>query len=1572
MSKFLKRTLCIGMSLFLVLSLAGTSALVKSAGASFSDHFAFAQDVESSNERTAHKDECFVSDDNDEGRNIVFKVIDESNRLVQVGCGSSGKTYVINDEGEVTGDRTSYATITDTFSGTLTIPEQVTYAGVTYTVTKIASSAFAYYKDGYIDKTFKLKKLVLPSTVTEIGENAFNKADLSAGIAFSDECNITTIGNSAFNRCGIYTFAFPESLTSFGNSVFYECENLNKVTFPQNCKLTELPSHTFYSCKKLNSIEIPSSMTSIGSYAFYKSGIKSFKLPEQIKSLGAGIFKDCEQLAEFDFSEASSISEIPDYMFSGCSKLTSFTVPSFIESIESYAFSESGLKSFNVPKTCTYLGASCFRSCTKLASFTFDREHQLLNISDYLFAECTSLSKIELPENIRTIGKSAFQECTALLKIELPAKVSNLGGFAFAQCASLETVIYLGNANKISSETSTFYKCQGIKNVVYMKKKSKTITYTNANPTIYYAINYYTSLENAENDIEAYGSFVIPANSVPSSVSSTDAFSGELYGAPQNCNWVCQDGCSFDGEITDSFYAYSSAVVQDMKVGDTFTAKTAEGIVVTYTITSLPTENEAGTCRVGSDALTAAKQPAMDAASAGLLNLPDSATAPDANSYTVTEISPYAFVNCNKFVELNIPASVKSIGEYAFYRCSMLRNITFEADASSIVDSGIFASCGNIKTVIFGGKKANISFGTSSPEIFYSVFCYDSKHDKEIDNKAATVIVRERAKLSSLSENDIKSGKIPDIAKGYEWKYEDGFGADIPLTDSCFMYMQGIGFQANISVRLGNVNKTPCWFKILSFDEESKTGTVQVGLGVDGVTAISGYVEGMPIIPASIKDEDGNTYSVISIGDYAFGSSTVENAQPYITSVIMASRITKIGKSAFENCEALNSISLPSQLIELGEGAFKSCTALTTVSVAGVNSLKEISKDAFRNCEKLSSFTIPPSVETICTGAFADCVRVYINEYGAVSYADGLKNFSIPKNSKLRIIEEGAFSGSYNLTATISFPAGLEKIGSNNFASTKLNTVEFYGTSTTIGDKAFYECMDLRTIRFYENAKKIEFGEDAFKLWNLNAKGNVVSGSLSRVEFYGKKYDNITNVIDMGVLANNNYGRNYLIYYNVSFYESQADYKAGKVYSSKLVQEDTKMEGKTPDIGEYITWRCEDGFALSSRTQNSYYAIAGKDISYASASGIDSSYYYTGGYIKPVPTLTMPDGTELVFGEDYVLDTSYGQFKDGYSNNRRMGSAAIHLRGIGDYAGKKSVTFKIVGTYDSNASFAISLDQNSFTYDGTEKKPNVTVTITTKGKSYEGEEGKDYKVSYLDNVKAGTGQVVVEGMGIFSSVKSADFTINPLPISRCSVNELSANYDPLRMQLDVSVSLSNPYGISLVNEQDYTMVDLANTGIGSGTLLVKGIGNYTGVLSRSFGFGGSGGSGNGSGGADGSGSSATAGYSNSDFDGTGYSNFDSSQDGKDAKSSGEGELGDNIASKASSSGSQEGGSKWSIYAIGDVDQVVQETNIATPYLFLIIALIILLGLGYLYHRLRFEHELRPAGVTRKIDEDNKE
>ena len=71
----------------------------------------------------------------------------------------------------------------------------------------------------------------------------------------------------AFAPYGITDYTIPSSVTSIGAYAFAKCPNLTSITIPDS--VTIIRSFAFRGCSSLTSIIIPSSVTSIGDYAFY-------------------------------------------------------------------------------------------------------------------------------------------------------------------------------------------------------------------------------------------------------------------------------------------------------------------------------------------------------------------------------------------------------------------------------------------------------------------------------------------------------------------------------------------------------------------------------------------------------------------------------------------------------------------------------------------------------------------------------------------------------------------------------------------------------------------------------------------------------------------------------------------------------------------------------------------------------------------------------------------------------------------------------------------------------------------------------------------------------------------------------------------------------------------------------------------------------------------------------------------------------------------------------------------------------------------------------------------------------
>lgn len=117
--------------------------------------------------------------------------------------------------------------------------------------------------------------------------------------------------------------------------------------------------------------------------------------------------------------------------FGECINLKQVILHNRVSSIERRAFHSTSLTSINLPNSIRRIGDEAFSNCSVLKEVTLPSS-TLSEIANGLFAGCTSLSKINLPQGLKSIGRSAFSQCTNLRDINIPEGVTKIGGNAFA------------------------------------------------------------------------------------------------------------------------------------------------------------------------------------------------------------------------------------------------------------------------------------------------------------------------------------------------------------------------------------------------------------------------------------------------------------------------------------------------------------------------------------------------------------------------------------------------------------------------------------------------------------------------------------------------------------------------------------------------------------------------------------------------------------------------------------------------------------------------------------------------------------------------------------------------------------------------------------------------------------------------------------------------------------------------------------------------------------------------------------------------------------------------------------
>ena len=179
------------------------------------------------------------------------------------------------------------------------------------------------------------------------------------------------------------------------------------------------------------------------------------------------------------------------------------------------------------------------------------------------------------------------------------------------------------------------------------------------------------------------------------------------------------------------------------------------------------------------------------------------------------------------------------------------------------------------------------------------------------------------------------------------------------------------------------------------------------------------------------------------------------------------------------------------------------------------------------------------------------------------------------------------------------------------------------------------------------------------------------------------------------------------------------------------------------------------------------------------------------------------------------------------------------------YCEENGVKYKLTDVAPPNANdFEVTLSENSFTYSGAEHKPVAKATY--KGKKIYGRpatssgDAYDFEYSYENNVEAGTAYVLVTGLNDYTGTKKVPFTIEPLTLTSKSsrinfadgsMGQYKCTGSEIKPKINV---FENDHDTRLTDGKDYTVSYSDNINVGTGTIKVTFMGNYTGSISKTF------------------------------------------------------------------------------------------------------------------------------------------
>lgn len=318
-----------------------------------------------------------------------------------------GFGYSVNTE-DPTPTVTLVSTPTFQWDADVEIPGEFEHDGVTYKVTVIGDSAF---------QSKHLRSAIIPSSVVELGELAF----ASTQIRHIDlPASLQKLGESVFAATPLEEIVIPEGITEIPNGAFSQGFKLQSVTLPST--VTRIGDYAFYR-QEFPLLTLPDGLQEIGTHAFGQSGFTEISIPAGVKTIEASAFW-MSKLTRVTLNEG--LERIDERAFES-NMITELTIPSSVTTLGHKAFSSNSLTSIEIPDTVTTIGTDAFsynRNLTRAAL-----PSNITAIPDSLFAY-TNLTELELPNTLVSIGYEAFYGCH-LDELRIPASVQSIGDRAF-------------------------------------------------------------------------------------------------------------------------------------------------------------------------------------------------------------------------------------------------------------------------------------------------------------------------------------------------------------------------------------------------------------------------------------------------------------------------------------------------------------------------------------------------------------------------------------------------------------------------------------------------------------------------------------------------------------------------------------------------------------------------------------------------------------------------------------------------------------------------------------------------------------------------------------------------------------------------------------------------------------------------------------------------------------------------------------------------------------------------------------------------------------------------------------
>ena len=820
-----------------------------------------------------------------------------------------------------------YSFFESSLSGTIHIPDGVVeikdgtfgHCGLT----SVTFSENAQLKRiGY--KAFRLsdiETLVIPSSLEELGGEAFEACNMLTSVVFQNESKLKIIIDSAFDHCiKLQNIVLPSSLEYIGNEAFKDCKELGSIVLPNN--VTYIGNEAFWGCQ-ITSIELPKNLEYIGDYAFNGCTISSLHIPVNVSHIGNEAFLLAQKVTVDDKNQSFVVVDGVIYTRDGSGLVwfprdyaeTHFSIPDGVKWIPSHAFAWLEIETIEIPDSLLEIPENAFTYCKKLTSIQIP--NSVCEIGNGAFYG-SGLVDVEIPGSVRSIGKEAFAGCIALNSVLINEGTTTIGGNCFINCAKLRTLdipftVHTIGAQVLNSGSSavetiryhgTIEDWKTIYNLSTEWLNESKITFVDAN-------------NNPIPDTGCSITVTFDGNGENIQVDSATYTYGSTYGdlpVP-----------SVEGK---TFYGWFTASEGGAKI-------TSESMVSTIENQTLYAHWENTILAEGTDWML---HNSGDLVISGMGSMGDYSSTRDVpwNEYNqqivkltickgVTEIGDYAFAALRQLTNVSIPSGVRTIGKNAFSDCEALTEI-YLPDGLRIIDSYAFDRCYSL---------SQIRFPNSLTEIGEFVFRACNALTKiELPDKLRTI-----GTYAFAMNQGLKEIRIPASV--------ENIGA---------MTFYACSALETAVIETGRTGGVAGMFN-------GCTALVEVSLA-EGLTAL-----GIDMFKGCTSLREIRLPNSVELIDrYAVSDCTS------LKKVICGVKMTRIADAAFSGCSSLTEVNLPDCLQIIENNAFANCSSLQSISIPQF--VDTIGHGVFYGCTSLKEIVLPEGIRNLGVSCFMNCTSL--------------------------------------------------------------------------------------------------------------------------------------------------------------------------------------------------------------------------------------------------------------------------------------------------------------------------------------------------------------------------------------------------------------------------------------------------------------------------------------------------------------------------------------------------------------------------------------------------------------------